>query len=64
MGSTLNFLPPLEPELNARLLEMAAQDAGAEVMTLLNVAYTDNVHSYIDLMRFDAQQLVEGLGSP
>jgi ABC-type Zn uptake system ZnuABC Zn-binding protein ZnuA len=53
-----------EPELNARLLEMAAQDAGAEVMTLLNVAYTDNVHSYIDLMRFDAQQLVEGLGSP
>jgi len=52
-----------EPELNAQLLEMAAQDAGAKVMTLLNVAYTDNVHSYIDLMRFDAQQLVEGLGS-
>jgi manganese/iron transport system substrate-binding protein len=53
-----------EPELNAQLLEMAAQDAGAKVMTLLNVAYADNVHSYIDLMRFDAQQLVEGLGSP
>jgi len=53
-----------EPELNAQLLEMAAQDAGAKVMTLLNVAYADNVHSYIDLMRFDAQQLVQGLGSP
>jgi manganese/iron transport system substrate-binding protein len=53
-----------EPELNAQLLEMAAQDAGAKVMTLLNVAYADNVHSYIDLMRFDAQQLVEGLGLP
>jgi ABC-type Zn uptake system ZnuABC Zn-binding protein ZnuA len=52
-----------EPELNAQLLEMAAQDAGAKVMTLLNIAYADNVHSYIDLMRFDAQQLVEGLTS-
>ncbi len=53
-----------EPELNAQLLEMAAQDAGAKVMTLLNVAYADNVHSYVELMRFDVQQLVEGLGSP
>ncbi len=53
-----------EPELNAQLLEMAAQDAGAKVMTLLNVAYADNVHSYIELIRFDAQQLVQGLGSP
>jgi len=53
-----------EPELNAQLLEMVAQDAGAKVMTLLNVAYADNVHSYVELMRFDAQQLVEGLGSP
>lgn len=53
-----------EPELNAGLLEMAARDAGARVMTLLNIAYTDDVHSYVELMRFDAQQLVEGLASP
>jgi manganese/iron transport system substrate-binding protein len=53
-----------EPELNAQLLEMAARDAGAKVMTLLNIAYASDVHSYIELMRFDAQQLVDGLGSP
>jgi manganese/iron transport system substrate-binding protein len=50
-----------EPELNTQLLEMAAQDAGAKVMTLLNIAYADDVHSYIEMMRFDAQQLVQGL---
>ena len=50
-----------EPELNAQLLEMAAQDAGAKVETLLNIAYAGDVHSYIEMMRFDAQQLVQGL---
>ena len=53
-----------EPELNAQLLEMAAQDAGARVMTLLNIAYSGDVHSYLELMRCDAQQIVEGLGGP
>ena len=47
-----------------RIVIELLQDAGAKVMTLLNVAYADNVHSYIELMRFDAQQLVQGLGSP
>ena len=52
-----------EPELNAQLLEMVARDAGAKVMTLLNIAYAEGVRSYVELMHFDAQQLVEGLGS-
>jgi manganese/iron transport system substrate-binding protein len=51
-----------EPQLNAQLLEIAAQDAGAKVMTLLSIAYADNVHSYIEMMRFDARQLAKGLG--
>jgi hypothetical protein len=30
---------------------------------LLSDTYADNIHSYVELMSFDAQQLVEGLGS-
>jgi ABC-type Zn uptake system ZnuABC Zn-binding protein ZnuA len=51
-----------EPEYNASMLEMAAKEAGVEMKTLLSHAYTDDVHSYVELMRFDVQQLVEGLG--
>ncbi len=51
-----------EPEYNASMLEMAAKEAGVEMKTLLSHAYTDNVHSYVELIRFDVQQLVEGLG--
>ncbi len=47
--------------INAQLLEVAAEDAGAKVETLLNIAYAGDVHSYIEMMRFDAQQLVQGL---
>ncbi len=50
-----------EPELNAQLLEMAAQDAGAKVTTLLNIAYIKGVQSYVQMMQFDSQQLVQGL---
>jgi len=51
-----------EPEYNASMLEMAAKEAGVQMKTLLSHAYTDNVHSYVELIRFDVQQLVEGLG--
>ncbi len=51
-----------EPEYNASMLEMAAKEAGVKMKTLLSHAYTANVHSYVELMRFDVQQLVEGLG--
>ena len=53
-----------EPEFDAAVLQAAAAEAGVKVKTLLSDAYADNVHSYVELIRFDAQQLVEGLGSP
>jgi manganese/iron transport system substrate-binding protein len=53
-----------EPQFNPQLLETVAEDAGVTVKTLLSGAFTADVHSYVELMRFDAQQLVEGLGLP
>ena len=53
-----------EPEYDPKMLETVAGDAGVQVKTLLSHAFTPNVHSYVELMRFDAQQLVEGLGLP
>jgi manganese/iron transport system substrate-binding protein len=53
-----------EPEFNAQLLETVATEAGVQVRTLLSDAYAGDVHSYVELIRFDAQQLVEGLGLP
>lgn len=51
-----------EPQFNAGVLESAADEAGARVLDLLSDAYIDGVESYIDLMRFNAAQLQEGLG--
>jgi len=53
-----------EPQLNPQLLETVAEDAGVTVKTLLSGTFTSDVRSYVELMRFDAQQLVEGLGLP
>lgn len=50
-----------EPQLNARVLELAAADAGVNVLELYSDSFGDGVQSYMELMRFDAQQLVEGL---
>ena len=51
-----------EPQFNARVLELAAADAGVRVLDLLSDAYTEDVDSYLDLMRFNLRQLQEGLG--
>ena len=51
-----------EPQLNADVLELAAGDAGVPLLDLLSDAYTEGVGSYLELMRFNANQLVEGLG--
>jgi manganese/iron transport system substrate-binding protein len=51
-----------EPEFNPQLVETVAQEAGVQVRTLLSDAYAGDVHSYVELIRFDVQQLVEGLG--
>lgn len=50
-----------EPEYSATILEQAAAAAGAEVRTLLSHAFTNDARSYVELMRYNAQQLVEGL---
>lgn len=51
-----------EPQFNAAVLEQAASDAGVRVLDLLSDAFAYGVESYLDLMRFNLQQLQEGLG--
>ena len=51
-----------EPQFNADVLESAANEADVRVLDLLSDAFIDGVESYIDLMRFNAAQLQEGLG--
>ena len=51
-----------EPQFNAEVLELAADEAGVEVLDLLSDAYIEGVDSYLELMRFNLQQLEEGLG--
>jgi ABC-type Zn uptake system ZnuABC Zn-binding protein ZnuA len=48
-----------EPQFDAAVLEAAA---GVRVLDLLSDAFTDDVHTYVELMRFNARQLQEGLG--
>lgn len=50
-----------EPQFNARILELAAKDAGVQVRMLYSDALSPEVNSYSALMRYNAQQLVEGL---
>jgi len=50
-----------EPQLNARVLELAATDAGVKVLELYSDSFGDGVHTYVELMRFDAAQLLKGL---
>jgi len=51
-----------EPEYSASILTLAAEDASVQVCTLNSHAFTDEVKSYVDLMRFNALELVRCLG--
>jgi manganese/iron transport system substrate-binding protein len=51
-----------EPQFNARILELAADDAGVEVCTLRSAALDKKVNTYVKLMRFNAKELVRCLG--
>jgi manganese/iron transport system substrate-binding protein len=51
-----------EPQFNARVLELAADDAGVEVCTLYSGALDKKVDTYVKLMRFNANELVRCLG--
>jgi ABC-type Zn uptake system ZnuABC Zn-binding protein ZnuA len=51
-----------EPQFSARVLELAAKDAGVEVCSLYSDAFGDGVDSYVKLMQFNANELVRCLG--
>jgi len=51
-----------EPQFSAGILDLAADDAGVEVCSLYSDAFTDDVKSYVDLMRFNARELARCLG--
>ncbi|MEE9198339.1 MAG: metal ABC transporter substrate-binding protein [Dehalococcoidia bacterium] len=51
----------VEPQLNSRILELLASDAGLRVLTLYSDALDEVAGSYVEMMRYNARQLVEGL---
>jgi ABC-type Zn uptake system ZnuABC Zn-binding protein ZnuA len=51
-----------EPQFNARVLELAAKDAGVEVCNLYSDAFQGEVDTYVKLMQFDARELARCLG--
>ena len=51
-----------EPQFAADALEAIAEEAGVDVLVLYSGAFTDDVDSYIALMRANAEVLAEGLG--
>lgn len=53
-----------EPQIGAdsRLLEQIAADAGVQVCTLYSDTLSDDVPTYIDMMRYNADQLLRCLG--
>jgi manganese/iron transport system substrate-binding protein len=55
----------VEPQIEGEgeILEQAANDAGVEICTLYSDSLDDRVESYIELMRFDADELVRCLGA-
>ena len=50
-----------EPQLDARLLKLAARDAGIEISTLYSDTLDQTVPSYEALLRYNSRQLVNGL---
>jgi ABC-type Zn uptake system ZnuABC Zn-binding protein ZnuA len=50
-----------EPQFAGTILEAVARDTGVEVKTLLTGSFAGRVESYIEMMRFDAQEIVQGL---
>jgi ABC-type Zn uptake system ZnuABC Zn-binding protein ZnuA len=50
-----------EPQLNARLLKLAARDANIKIGTLYSDSLDHHVPTYEALLRYNARQLVSGL---
>ena len=51
-----------EPQFAADAIESIAEEAGVRALTIYSAAFTDEVDSYVKLMRANADALVEGLG--
>jgi ABC-type Zn uptake system ZnuABC Zn-binding protein ZnuA len=51
----------IEPQLDARLLKLAARDAGVKIGTLYSDTLDKTVPSYEALLRYNARQLLSGL---
>lgn len=51
-----------EPQFNVSVLDLLEQEGDIEIVTLLTDTFTDDVQTYIDLMRFNRDQLVDVLG--
>ena len=51
-----------EPQFAASALDAVAGEAGVRVLTLYSGAFTDEVTSYVEAMRANADALAEGLG--
>jgi ABC-type Zn uptake system ZnuABC Zn-binding protein ZnuA len=54
-----------EPQIDeeGKILEQAAEDAGVQVCTLYSDSLDDEVSTYIEMMRFDADELARCLGA-
>lgn len=50
-----------EPQLNAKLLDRAAKDAGVRVDVLYSDALTKDVPTYLQMMRTNADKIAQGL---
>jgi ABC-type Zn uptake system ZnuABC Zn-binding protein ZnuA len=51
----------VEPQFNARVLELAARDAGVKTLSLYSDSLDKTVPSYVELIKHNAKQLAEGL---
>jgi manganese/iron transport system substrate-binding protein len=51
----------IEPQLDSRLLKLAARDAGVRIGTLYSDTLDQHVPTYEALLRYNARQLVNGL---
>jgi ABC-type Zn uptake system ZnuABC Zn-binding protein ZnuA len=51
-----------QTDAEAQTLEQIASDAGVQVCTLYSDAFDDTVRTYVDLLRFDADELARCLG--
>lgn len=50
-----------EPQFSAKLLQLAANEAGLEIATLYSDTVDESVKTYVAMMRFNTEQIVTGL---